>query len=81
MRVRVLSLNAGLLEIFGRSVPTPFVPERLAALPAQLRKTECDIALLQEVYEDSRRCWLAQSLKDIYPFAVYPRKKRCFGLD
>jgi endonuclease/exonuclease/phosphatase family metal-dependent hydrolase len=81
MRLRILSLNAGLLELFGRSVPVPFVPQRLSALPEQLRKADCDVAVLQEVYSDSARRWLAESLKDAYPFAIYPRKKRNFGLE
>jgi len=81
MKLRILSLNAGLLKLFGRSVPVPFVRERVLALPSQLRKTACDIALLQEVYGDSTRRWLAESLKDTYPFAIYPRKKRNFGLE
>jgi endonuclease/exonuclease/phosphatase family metal-dependent hydrolase len=80
MKLRILSLNAGLLKLFGRSVPVPFVRERGTALPAELRKTDCDIVLLQEVYSDSMRRWLAESLKDIYPFAIYPWKKRNFGL-
>ena len=81
MRIRILTLNAGLLKIFGRSLPTPFVSQRLAALPGQLRETMCEIAVLQEVYGDTRRHCLAESLKDIYPFAVHPRKKRNFGLE
>jgi endonuclease/exonuclease/phosphatase family metal-dependent hydrolase len=81
VRLRILSLNAGLLKLFGRSVPAPFVRERVAALPAGLRKTESDIVLLQEVYGNSTRRWLAESLKDIYPFAIYPRKKRNLGLE
>ena len=81
MKLRILSLNAGLLKLFGRSVPVPFVQERVLALPSQIRKTECDIAVLQEVYDHPTRRWLAESLKDIYPFAVYPRKKRNFGLE
>lgn len=81
MRLRILSLNAGLLQLFGRSVPAPFVTERLMALPEHLRRMQCDIVLLQEVYGDSKRRALAQSLEDMYPFAIYPRKKRCFGLE
>jgi endonuclease/exonuclease/phosphatase family metal-dependent hydrolase len=81
MRLRILSLNAGLLQLFGYSLPAPFVTERLIALPEQLRKTQCDIVLLQEVYGHSKRNSLAKSLEDIYPFAFYPRMKRCFGLE
>jgi endonuclease/exonuclease/phosphatase family metal-dependent hydrolase len=81
MKLRILSLNAGLLKLLGRSVPVPFVEERGAALPVELRKAGCDIVLLQEVYEHSTRRWLAESLQDIYPFAIYPRKKRNFGLE
>jgi endonuclease/exonuclease/phosphatase family metal-dependent hydrolase len=80
MKLRILSLNAGLLKLFGRSVPVPFVEARGAALPAELRKTGCDVILLQEVYADSTRRWLAESLQDIYPFAIYPWKKRHLGL-
>jgi endonuclease/exonuclease/phosphatase family metal-dependent hydrolase len=80
MKLRILSLNAGLLKLFGRSVPVPFVQERGAALAAELRKTGCDIVLLQEVYRDSTRRCLAESLQDVYPFAIYPRRKRNFGL-
>lgn len=81
MKVRLLSLNAGLLQLLGRSTPAPYVPERLIALPAELRKMKADVVVLQEVYGSSRRRWLAEALKDIYPFAIYPRKRRFLGLE
>jgi endonuclease/exonuclease/phosphatase family metal-dependent hydrolase len=80
MKVRVLSLNAGLLKLLGRSFPTPFVPERAAALASQIRDLECDIVLLQEIYGSALRKNLAESLRDVLPYAVYPRKRRHFGL-
>jgi endonuclease/exonuclease/phosphatase family metal-dependent hydrolase len=73
-------LNAGLLKLLGRSVPAPFVQERLAALPSQLRNLECDVVLLQEIYGHSTRHWLAESLEDVFPYAIYPEKKRYWGL-
>ncbi|MGB6687505.1 MAG: endonuclease/exonuclease/phosphatase family protein [Terracidiphilus sp.] len=50
-------------------------------MPRQLRKLECDIVLLQEIYGYRNRHWLAESLKDVYPHAIYPRMKRNFGLE
>jgi len=81
VRVRVLSLNTGLLKFIGRSVPTPFVPERASALPGQLRDLKCDIVLLQEIYGYANRRRLAESLQDVFPSAIYPRKKRNFGFE
>ena len=79
MKLRLISLNAGLLKLLGRSLPTPFVPERLAALPGQLRSLDCDLVLLQEVYGRIDRHWLAESLLDVFPYPVYPEKKRRWG--
>jgi endonuclease/exonuclease/phosphatase (EEP) superfamily protein YafD len=81
MRLRVLTFNTGLLRLLGRSVPAPFVPERFSALPDQIRNSGCDVILLQEIYGHSSRHQLAESLKDVLPFAIYPRSKRNFGLE
>jgi endonuclease/exonuclease/phosphatase family metal-dependent hydrolase len=80
MRLRLLTFNAGLLKIFGRSAPVPYVPERLAHLPAEIRKLDADIVLLQEVYGESTRRAVAEALKDVYPYADLPYAKRRFGL-
>ena len=80
MRVRILSLNAGLLELFGRAFPTPFVSERARELAIQIETLNCDIVLLQEIYGENYRRDLAATLKRILPYAISPRKKRNFGL-
>jgi endonuclease/exonuclease/phosphatase family metal-dependent hydrolase len=80
MKIRILTLNAGLLELFGREFPTPFVSERARELAIQIESLNCDIVLLQEVYGDTYRKNLAEALKQLLPYAVSPRKKRNFGL-
>ena len=80
MRLRILSLNTGLLKFFGRSFPTPYVAERALALPGRIASLNCDIVLLQEIYGNTYRQNLAESLKHRFPFAIAPRKTRNFGL-
>jgi endonuclease/exonuclease/phosphatase family metal-dependent hydrolase len=80
MIFRILSLNAGLLTILGRSIPSPFVGERLAQLPDQIRNTGADVVLLQEVYGDAARRGIASVLLDLYPHGLYPRERRLLGL-
>ena len=80
MRVRLLTFNAGLLKMFGRSVPTPYVPERLAHLPAEVRSLHADIVLLQEVYGEATRRGVVEALRDVYPYASVPYIRRRFGL-
>ena len=55
--------------------------QRLAALPDQLRSLDCEVVLLQEVYGHSSRHWLAEAVRDAYPYAIYPRRRRRFGLE
>lgn len=81
MNLRLLSLNAGLLTMLGRSIPSPFVGERLAQLPQEIRKTGADVVLLQEVYGDAARRSVANALLDLYPHGIYPRKRRRWGLE
>jgi endonuclease/exonuclease/phosphatase family metal-dependent hydrolase len=80
MKLRVLSLNTGLLKLLGRSFPTPFVPERASALAARIRGLACDVVLLQEIYGNDLRKALAESLRDVLPYPVYPSKRRNLGL-
>lgn len=80
MRLRLLTFNAGLLKMFGRSVPAPYVPERLARLPQEIRRLDADIVLLQELYGQRARHRVAHALKDLYPHASFPHMRRRFFL-
>ncbi|MGA2886716.1 MAG: endonuclease/exonuclease/phosphatase family protein [Terracidiphilus sp.] len=62
-------------------MPSPFVKERRACLPEEIHETQADIVLLQEVYGDSDRRQLAKSLSDLYPYGLYPRKRRHWGFE
>jgi endonuclease/exonuclease/phosphatase (EEP) superfamily protein YafD len=79
MNVRLLSLNAGLLTILGRSRPSPFVKERRAQLPMEIRKVDADVVLLQEVYGQAERRAVAEALNSTYPNAIFPRARRGIG--
>ena len=82
MKLRIVTLNAGLLSVLGGRIQfAPFVEERLVALPAQLRPLNADIVTLQEVYKQSHREHIASELRDVYPFCAYQRKRRNLGLD
>lgn len=80
MKMRILSFNVGLLKLFGRPFPTPFVLERASALADQIRQLDCDIVLIQEIYGTGLRRDLADSLRETFPYAIFPSKKRNFGL-
>jgi len=82
VKLRILTLNAGLLSLFaGRVHVSPFVEERAAALPASLRLVNADVVALQEVYHQTHRDLILSRLKDLYPFAGFVRKRRFFGLE
>lgn len=56
MRVRLVTLNLGLLNFLGgRIQPVPYVEERLAAVPRELRRLNADIVVLQEIYRPNHR--------------------------
>jgi endonuclease/exonuclease/phosphatase family metal-dependent hydrolase len=75
-------LNVGLLTFFGgRIQPVPFVNERLAAVPGQLRRLNAEIIVLQEIYREDHRQFLISSLKDIYSQIAYVREKSILGLE
>lgn len=82
---RVLTLNAGLLDItlFGKHLlePAPYVDERLAALPRLLLRQNADVIALQEVYQQEHREHLIERLKERYPHHFYRREHRAFRLD
>jgi endonuclease/exonuclease/phosphatase family metal-dependent hydrolase len=82
MIFRVLDFNVGLLQWFGRLlIPAPYVDERLAALPAVIRGKDANVVLLQEIYREPHRQFVARALADIYPHAAYVRKGRHWGLE
>lgn len=67
--IRILSLNVGLLDfLFGRIRPTPFVEERLKALPQALIELDADIVALQEIYSDRHCRWLQAAVAKHFPY-------------
>lgn len=82
MRLRIVTLNTGLLSLLGGRVQfAPFVEERLAALPARLRELNADVVALQEVYRQAHRERIVEELRNVYPFCAYERKRRHLGLE
>lgn len=82
MKLRILTLNAGLLSFFGGRLKfAPFVEERRTEMPRQLKKLDPDILLLQEVYLQPHREWILSELKDILPYNLYSRRVRHLGLE
>jgi endonuclease/exonuclease/phosphatase family metal-dependent hydrolase len=82
VKLRILTLNAGLLSFFcGRICFSPFVEERAAALPASLRLLNADVVALQEVYHQTHRDLILSQLHDLYPFAGFVRRRRFLGLE
>lgn len=82
MRVRILTLNAGLLRLFGGRVETaPQVEARACALGSQLRRMDADILLLQEVYKRRHNKQLIAELNDIYPWIAHDGRRRFLSLD
>ncbi len=82
MKLRIVTLNAGLLSLLGGRVQTaPFVKERLAALPARLRALDADVVALQEVHRQDHRERIVAALRDSFPFCVYQRKRRNLGIE
>jgi endonuclease/exonuclease/phosphatase family metal-dependent hydrolase len=79
--MRVLSLNVGLLDcLFGRIRPTPFVEERLRALPQTLFDLEPDIVALQEIYSASHCQWLQTAVAHHYPYVGRIATRGVLGL-
>lgn len=82
MKLRIVTLNAGLLSVLGGRVEfAPFVAERLAALPAELRRLDADIVALQEIYRQEHREFILAELRDVFPHFVYGRKRRNLGIE
>ena len=78
-------MNLGLLkvDVLGMSIWefTPFVESRLRAAPAALREINADIVALQEIYRIRHRAFLAEALRDLYPYSFFTRRRRFVGLD
>ena len=82
MKLKLVTLNAGLLSFFGGLLKfAPFVEERVIELPRQLRKLNPDILILQEVYWQWHREWIISELRDLLPHSLYSRKIRHLGLE
>lgn len=82
MKLRIVTLNAGLLSVFGGRITfAPYVEERLTELPGQLRQLNPDIVALQEVYREPHRKHIISQLRDVLPYSLYSRRKRHLGLE
>uniref|UniRef100_A0A0G4FWW1 Endonuclease/exonuclease/phosphatase domain-containing protein n=1 Tax=Chromera velia CCMP2878 TaxID=1169474 RepID=A0A0G4FWW1_9ALVE len=68
------SFNAGLMDfrLMGVSFLSnpPFVEERVRRIPEALLSTNADVIALQEVFGSSHAHFLAESLKEAYPFCA-----------
>jgi endonuclease/exonuclease/phosphatase family metal-dependent hydrolase len=76
--LRVLTFNLGLpaLPPAGRIALTQALHARLAAAPQLLRGTGADVIALQEVFAHRHAEFLRCALRDIYPHAVMPQRRR-----
>lgn len=67
--VSILTMNLGLMEIFGYS-PIPYVKERLAAFPYHVKMLGADIVCLQEVWNVWQYEQLQKELEEMYPYSI-----------
>lgn len=82
MKVGLVTLNLGLLKFLGgRIQPVPYVEERLAVVPKQLRRLNAEIVVLQEIYTEDHRQYLISQLEDIYTQIGYVRQRSILGLE
>src|SRR5262249_34107212 len=51
----------------------PYIEQRLAAAPEQLRRIPADVIALQEVYATSHRQLLQNALRDSYPYVCFSK--------
>lgn len=75
-RMKIVTFNAGLLSIslpggFKKFEPAAWVEERLARMPQALLDVQPDVLLLQEVYSQKHKQWLAQALSGWLPHAAF----------
>lgn len=79
----LLTFNVGLVRvaIAGITVfePAPFIPERLAALPAALAASGANVIALQEVFRTDHRKQIIGATRDAFPYAAWTEAP-AFGL-
>ena len=79
----LLTFNAGLVRvaIAGITVfePAPFIPERLAALPAALAASGANVIALQEIFRTDHRKQIIGAARDAFPYAAWAEAP-AFGL-
>ncbi len=79
----LLTFNAGLVRvaIAGITVfePAPFIPERLAALPAALARSGANVIALQEIFRPDHRKRIIGATRDAFPHAAWAEVP-AFGL-
>lgn len=79
----LLTFNVGLVRvaIAGITVfePAPFIPERLAALPAALTSSGANIVALQEVFRRDHRKQIIGATRAAFPYAAWAEAP-AFGL-
>jgi endonuclease/exonuclease/phosphatase family metal-dependent hydrolase len=82
VKIGLVTWNVGLLKFLGdRIQPVPYVEERLAVVPEQLRRLNAEIVVLQEIYREDHRQYLISRLKDVYTQIAYVREKPILGLE
>jgi endonuclease/exonuclease/phosphatase family metal-dependent hydrolase len=78
----IITLNAGLFQMsflgYTLSEPTPYLKERLQALPVALVDSNADIIALQEIFKKEHRKYLISKLQHSYPY--YASYNRSFSL-
>jgi endonuclease/exonuclease/phosphatase family metal-dependent hydrolase len=82
MKLRLVTLNAGLLDILYHKVaPAPHVKERLKLLPAQLLSLQPQVVALQEIYREEDRRFVLSRLQEALPYSAYVRRRPLLGLE
>lgn len=77
--MKLVTLNAGLLSLslpggMKKVEPAAWVEERLACMPEWLAALDADVLLLQEVYSQAHKRFLAEALAASLPHAAFSRR-------
>lgn len=76
--MRIVTFNVGLLmyDLFKIPLftPTPFVKERLKAIPRALKDSGAELICLQEIYHINHKAFLYEELKADFPFIYFEHK-------
>ena len=83
--MKIVTFNAGLLSIdvlwgLKKVEPAAFVADRLAAMPAVLAALDADLLLMQEVYSQAHKAFLARELASVLPHVAFSRVDSRFRL-